>query len=76
MNAPISPAIKQNAIKVAEAMTLMSRRLTEAANSDDMLILRRELNGIGLSMEQAGTMLVNGMQSTSFDTAQLRNVAS
>ncbi len=68
----IQPTIKDNAIKVAEAMILMSRQLTDAANSDDMLILRRELTKIGQSMEMAGTMLVNGMQSTAFDTTKLR----
>lgn len=67
----INANIKAGAIQVAEALTLLSRRLTEAANSDDMLALRRELSKIGTSMEEAGTMLVNGLQNTSFDTSKL-----
>lgn len=69
---PINPQIKSDALKVSEMMVLLSRRLADAANSDDMLVLRRELKEIGDSMQTGGTMLLNGIQNTSFDTSPLR----
>lgn len=68
----INPVVRDDAIKVAEVLILLSRQLTEAANSNDMLILRRELSRISEAMQSGGVMLSNGLQSTSFDTTKLR----
>lgn len=58
----IDPEVREETIKVAEALTLMSRRLTDAANSNDMDVLVKTLTQSAESMEQAGALLAMVLQ--------------